>query len=147
MVMYSEVGWSHVTCFYCFRLPEISNNIPEQNPLLKDGVPDFSEINSKKCVERLGKSLLDFEHEVFRIEALLNAPGKKLLFYKKLTISYRQQFKNINFVCDLEFVVNNERMFLFFPIFCITWMKLYCLSISIFVKNEQPVMLSHPIVS
>lgn len=50
------------------RLPEISQQHPEQTALLKDDFPDFNNLDTEKCVTAVGKHLLDVEHGVRVLE-------------------------------------------------------------------------------
>ncbi|XP_075224598.1 uncharacterized protein LOC142326199 [Lycorma delicatula] len=59
--------YQHYSTGYVVLLPEIAPNGSGYSPLLKDGIPDFSDITSEKCINTLGKNLLDFEYEVINI--------------------------------------------------------------------------------
>ncbi|RZF33474.1 hypothetical protein LSTR_LSTR010130 [Laodelphax striatellus] len=62
---------------YIVLLPELEPNLPEQNPLLKDGFPNFKDIETEKIVTTLGKYLLDFEHQTQVISKQLDVPDNE----------------------------------------------------------------------
>ncbi|XP_039284779.1 probable cytosolic oligopeptidase A [Nilaparvata lugens] len=62
---------------YIVLLPELEPNLPEQNPLFKDGYPNFEDIETEKVVTTLGKHLLDFEHQTHVITKQLEVPDNE----------------------------------------------------------------------
>lgn len=53
------------------RVPEIGEDLPETNPLLRgDGLPEFNNITIEKCVATIGKQAIDVEKTVQRFEEI-----------------------------------------------------------------------------
>ena len=84
------VGESETARFYCFvrdyllcqiftlitfysliyhRVPEIGEDLPEKNPLLRDdGLPEFNSITIEKCIGAIGQQAIDVEKGVKNLE-------------------------------------------------------------------------------
>ena len=57
-----------------FSLPEIGEDLPEKNPLLKEDtmLPEFNSITIEKCIAAIGKQTLEFEQGVKALETEIN---------------------------------------------------------------------------
>lgn len=67
---------SIASLFSHFSVPEIGEDLPETNPLLRDdGLLEFSNVSIEKCVSLIGKQAIDLEKNVELLEA--NLSGKK----------------------------------------------------------------------
>lgn len=66
-------------------MPEIGEDLPEKNPLLRvdDGLPEFSALTIEKCMVAVGKQAINFENGVQDIENELkncNSSGPETVF-------------------------------------------------------------------
>uniref|UniRef100_A0A1B6E4N2 Peptidase M3A/M3B catalytic domain-containing protein n=1 Tax=Clastoptera arizonana TaxID=38151 RepID=A0A1B6E4N2_9HEMI len=62
---------------YIVLLPEINNEVTEQADLLKNGLPDFKNLETENCLVTVGQHLLNLEHGVRVIEENIEKDGIK----------------------------------------------------------------------
>lgn len=60
-------------------LPEIGEDLPEKNPLLKEDtmLPEFNGVSIEKCIAATGKQTIEFEQGVKAIEKELESTKLK----------------------------------------------------------------------
>lgn len=81
--MFSLLYHQFCNCFIAAvaRVPEIGDDLPEKNPLLKeDGFPEFNRLTIEKCVATIGKQAIEFEQGVRRIEDSIQSENKPMNF-------------------------------------------------------------------
>lgn len=99
---------------YVVLLPEIPEETPETNSLFKDNIlPQFSQLDIKKCVHAVGKFVIDYESGICGLEEKLKEGSQEKNFYtviepiEKLSVPLEKAWstlKNLYMTkCDEEF--------------------------------------------
>ncbi|XP_012281153.1 probable cytosolic oligopeptidase A [Orussus abietinus] len=66
---------------YVVLVPEIGEDLPEKNPLLKeDGLPEFNQFTIEKCIATICRQTVEFEQEVKNVEKYIQAHEEVDLF-------------------------------------------------------------------